>query len=200
MSPVFYLLAGPNGAGKSTLYRAAVASGLIPADIEFVNADLHEARALQHLRDPRQRSEQARQWADTRRNQLLHAGQSFVSETVFSHPSKVALLREARAAGFLVVLLVVCVDDPRQLPGRVNQRVAQGGHAVPHDRILSRYPRTLEHLRTAVPEADLCLLFDTTAHAGQDIVAPRLVARLRRGALSFEAPDLPTWAARLLGR
>ncbi len=46
LRPAFYLLARPNGAGKSTLYRAALASGLIPADLEFVDADLHEAQAL----------------------------------------------------------------------------------------------------------------------------------------------------------
>jgi len=81
-SPVFYLLAGPNGAGKSSLYRAAVAEGLIPADAEFVNADVHEAAHLQHVTDPQARSEQARQWADGRRAELLRSGQSFVSETV----------------------------------------------------------------------------------------------------------------------
>ncbi|AOS79550.1 MULTISPECIES: zeta toxin family protein [Hydrogenophaga] len=198
MSPVFYLLAGPNGAGKSTLYRSAVASGLIPADIEFVNADLHEASALGHISDARQRSTEARRWADARREQLLHAGQSFVSETVFSHPSKVELMRAARAAGFQVVLLVVCVDDPKQLPDRVAQRVEQGGHTVPADRILARYPRTLEHLAQAVPLADLSLLFDTTARRGQDIVPPRLVARLRRGVPTFTLDPLPRWAQGLL--
>ena len=200
MSPVFYLLAGPNGAGKSTLYRSAVASGLIPADIEFVNADLHEAQSLGHIADARQRSTEARRWADARREQLLRAGQSFVSETVFSHPSKVELLRAAQAAGFQVVLLVVCVDDARQLLTRVTQRVEQGGHTVPPERILARYPRTLEHLATAVPLADLALLFDTTAARGQDIVPPRLVARLRRGTPTFRQTPLPRWAEALVTR
>ena len=98
--PVFYLLAGPNGAGKSTLYRALVLAGTIPATAEFVNADLHEATQLQHITNPEQRSEQARQWADARRAALLQAGQSFVSETVFSHASKLALIQEAQNAGF----------------------------------------------------------------------------------------------------
>lgn len=200
MSPVVYLLAGPNGAGKSTLYRSAVASGLIPIDAEFVNADLHEARALTHITDARQRSESARRWADERRAQLLRAEQTFVSETVFSHPSKIELLHQSQVAGFQVMLLVVCVDDPHQLPQRVDQRVAQGGHAVPHERILARYPRTLDNLARAAPVADLCLLFDTTGQRVQDIVAPRLVARLRRGVVRFEAPVLPRWARSVLGR
>ena len=137
---------------------------------------------------------------DARREQLLRAGQSFVSETVFSHPSKIELLRAARAAGFQVVLLVVCVDDPKPLPERLAQRVEQGGHAVPPDRILARYPRTLQHLTEAVPLADLCLLFDTTARRGQDIVPPRLVARLRRGVPTFTQDPMPRWALGMLRR
>ena len=73
MVPVFFLLAGPNGAGKSTLYRAAIDSGLLPPEAEFVNADLYEAQALQHVTSAQARSLLARQWADTRREQLLAA-------------------------------------------------------------------------------------------------------------------------------
>ncbi|MFW2357802.1 AAA family ATPase [Hydrogenophaga sp.] len=193
--PVFYLLAGPNGAGKSTLYRAAVAERLIPADIEFVNADLFEAAELTQVVDPKARSEQARLWADRRRAALLAAGRSFVSETVFSHPSKLQLMKDARAAGFRTVLLVVCVDDAQQLVRRVAQRVREGGHAVPPDRILARYPRTLVHLKDAVRLADLALLYDTS---GAAIQPPRLVARCRRGLPPVVPGKLPTWAAGVL--
>jgi predicted ABC-type ATPase len=126
--PVFYLLAGPNGAGKSTLYRALALAGTIPESAEFVNADLHEAQHLQHIAPPQARSEQARQWADARRAALLSAGQSFVSETVFSHASKLALIEQAQAKGFFVMLLVVALDQPEHLLERVAQRVAEGGH------------------------------------------------------------------------
>ena len=95
--PVFYLLAGPNGAGKSTLYKALVLSGTIPNTAEFVNADLYEAAHLQHIANDQARSEQARLWADGRRVELLRASLSFVSETVFSHASKLALIEEAQA-------------------------------------------------------------------------------------------------------
>lgn len=193
--PVFYLLAGPNGAGKSTLYRAAVAEGLIPAGLEFVNADLFEANHLADVADPKVRSERARQWADQRRAVLLTAGRSFVSETVFSHPSKLQLMRDARSAGYHTALLVVCVDDPRQLVRRVAQRVREGGHAVPPDRILARYPRTLEHLNKAVRMADLALLYDTS---GAAIQPPRLVARCRRGQPPVVPGKLPAWAVTVL--
>ena len=197
-SPVFYLLAGPNGAGKSTLYRSAVAQGLIPAEAEFVNADLHEAAHLQHVADLAERSRQARQWADARRAQCLADGRSFASETVFSHTSKLDLMSAAQRVGFAVVLLVVCVDDPQQLLGRVSQRVEEGGHPVPPERVLSRYPRTVRHLSVAVRRADLALIYDTSLPPDQVFQPPRLVARLRGGELLWQADPLPGWARRVL--
>lgn len=197
-APVFYLLAGPNGAGKSTLYRAAVSEGLIPAAAEFINADLHEAAYLQHVSEPAERSRQARLWADARRVQCLADGRSLASETVFSHTSKLDLMAAAKRAGFAVVLLVVCVDDPQQLLGRVAQRVEEGGHPVPPERVLSRYPRTVRHLGVAVRRADLALLYDTSQPPGEDFQPPRLVARLRTGALVWQVDALPEWAQRVL--
>ena len=78
-----------------------------------------QAAHLQHIADPQLCSEQARQWADERRAELLKAGQSFVSETVFSHESKLALIQEAQAKGFFVMLLVVALDQPERLLARV---------------------------------------------------------------------------------
>ncbi|MGS5086896.1 AAA family ATPase [Hydrogenophaga sp. A37] len=195
---VFYLLAGPNGAGKSTLYRSAVAQGLIPAEAEFVNADLHEAAHLQQVGDPAERSRQARQWADARRAQCLAEGKSFASETVFSHTSKLDLMSAAQRVGFAVVLLVVCVDDPQQLLGRVSQRVEEGGHPVPPERVLARYPRTVRHLGVAVRRADLALLYDTSLPPDQVFQPPRLVARWRGGERVWQADPLPAWARRVL--
>ncbi|AOW13529.1 hypothetical protein LPB72_10970 [Hydrogenophaga crassostreae] len=192
--PVFYLLAGPNGAGKSTLYKAAVAEGLIPGSAPFVNADLHEAVALQHIADPIKRSKAARAWADAERSRCLKVGKSFASETVFSHTSKLDLMAAAKRAGFAVVLLVVCVDDPEMLLGRVARRVKEGGHPVPPERILSRYPRTVRHLSVAVRRADLALLYDTSAPPGEMVQAPRLVARLRGSELAWQIDHLPAWA------
>ena len=199
--PVFFLLAGPNGAGKSTLFRAAVAEGLIPAEAKFVNADLFEAAHLQHIGNPQLRSEQAREWADGRRAELLEAGQSFVSETVFSHESKLALIEHAQHCGFAVVLLGVCLDDPKRLLARVQQRVQEGGHAVPGERILARYPRTLSHLARAVRLADLALLYDTGgANDETDKVYPPVRVAVCRGQETRRlVKRLPKWAKLVLG-
>ncbi len=196
MKPVFYLLAGPNGAGKSTLYKALLAAGKVPADAEFVNADLYEAEHVQHIADLQQRSEAARLWADQRRADLLAAGKSLVSETVFSHESKLALIQEAQAQGFLVMLLVVCMDHPEKLLARVRQRVGEGGHDVPAERILARYPRSLANLRQAVRLADAALLHDSgTVQPGTH----RLIAACEGGRTQVLHEPQPVWARQVLG-
>jgi len=193
--PVFYLLAGPNGAGKSTLYRALALAGTIPTAAEFVNADLHEAANLPHIAEPEQRSARARQWADARRAELLQAGQSFVSETVFSHESKLALIQEAQAKGFFIMLLVVALDQPERLLARVAQRVTEGGHAVPPERILARYPRTLAHLTQAVRLADAAILYDSADVTPGTHTA---VATCKGDWTQELMQPMPEWARRVL--
>jgi predicted ABC-type ATPase len=193
--PVFYLLAGPNGAGKTTLYQALVLAGVIPAEAEFVNADQYEAVHLQHIADAQARSKEAQRWAEARRAELLQAGHSFVSETVFSHASKLALIAEAQAQDFFVMLLVVALDEPERLLERVAQRVREGGHTVPDERILARYPRTLSHLVQAVRAADAAVLYDS-----QDITpgTHTAVALCKKAWTQELMQPLPAWAQRIL--
>jgi predicted ABC-type ATPase len=193
--PIFHLLAGPNGAGKSTLYRALVASGSISKQFEFVNADLHEQSHLPHIADLQKRSEAARDWADKRRETLLSKKTSFVSETVFSHESKLALIAQAQAMGFDVVLYVVSLDNPQRLLARVSQRVREGGHHVPAQRILARYPRTMDNLKKAVRLADLALVYDAidVEHGGH-----LLVAVCEQEQTSWLVKEPPLWARNLL--
>ncbi len=191
----FHLLAGPNGAGKSTLYRALVREGILGPPLEFVNADLHERAHLQHIANPQERSEAARAWAEARRAALFAARTPFASETVFSHPSKLALIEEAQRHGYTVALYIVALDDPARLLDRVAQRMREGGHPVPPERILARYPRTLAHLARAVPLADVAYLYDATEVAEG---GPRLVAIRTATATTALVDAMPPWAQRML--
>ena len=193
--PIFHLLAGPNGAGKSTLYRALVGTGGIAKTLEFVNADLYEKSHLQHIADLQARSEAARDWADYRREVLLKAKTSFVSETVFSHESKLALITQAQATGFDVILYVVSVDDPQRLLARVSQRVREGGHHVPADRILQRYPRTMANLKKAVCLANLAFIYDA---AETEQGAHLMVAMCEKTQTNLLVSKLPAWVDLLL--
>ena len=194
--PVFHLLAGPNGAGKSTLFRALVRDGIIGADLTFVNADLHERDHLQHIADPEQRSSAARHWADAQRAAKLLAKESFASETVFSHESKLALIEEAIAHGYVVALYIVALDDPQRLLARVQRRVSEGGHDVPADRILARYPRTLENLSKAVRIATVAYLYESREiEAG----GHQLVAMCQGEKVTGFVEGVPGWVGKILG-
>lgn len=194
--PVLHLLAGPNGAGKSTLYRALVRDDLISADLVFVNADLFERDQLQHITDAAQRSEAARHWADAERAARLGGGESFVSETVFSHESKLALIDDAIAQDYVVALYVVALDDPQRLLARVQRRVSEGGHAVPPDKILARYPRTLENLSKAVGLASVAYLYEAREF---EEGGPYMVAMCQGAKVTVFVDDLPRWARMVLG-
>jgi predicted ABC-type ATPase len=51
--------------------------------------------------------------------------------------------------------------------GRIRYRVSQGGHAVPEDKIVSRYYRSLELLIPAIKSTNRAFIFDNSGE-GQD--------------------------------
>jgi len=84
--------------------------------------------------------------ADFIRHQLLKEKETFTFETVLSHPSKIEFLKQARAKGFKTYLYFICTVDPSINIARVAQRVMEGGHNVPADKIKKRYAESLELL------------------------------------------------------
>ena len=121
-SPVLHILAGPNGAGKSTFVRSI----LRPiTHLQFVNADVIAAE-----RWPGQESihaYEASAAASAARDECVRHHASFITETVFSHPSKIDLLQQCITAGYIVNLHVILVPEELSVM-RVAQRVAEGGH------------------------------------------------------------------------
>lgn len=96
------------------------------------------------------------------RRSLLKQKATFTLETVMSHPSKVELLRQAQAAGYRTYLYYVATDDPAINISRVRNRVKLGGHAVPEDRIVSRYHRSLALLWDAIQLTNRAYVFDNS--------------------------------------
>ena len=91
---------------------------------------------------------------------------------------------------------MVALDEPSRLLSRVAQRVREGGHAVPPERILARYPRTLENLTQAVHRANVSYLYDAAEVTG---TGPQLVAVCTPHETTALVPHLPRWAQRLVG-
>jgi predicted ABC-type ATPase len=182
--PFLLVIAGPNGAGKTTLIsyilRHNVDFGMFISPDEIAPG----IRAV----DDEVRFRRAQREADALRENCIRQRMSFRTETVMSHPSKLELMQQAKANGFSVTLFFVGVDHPSISIARVRQRVAQGGHAVPEDRIVARYHRTMVLLAHAVLAADRGLIFDnsTPGDAPEQVGAGLYVAAeasLRRGSL-----------------
>jgi len=177
--PGLVVVAGPNGSGKSSLIAVLRENRRIDFGT-YINADDIEL-GLKQFGDPQSRSREAQRLADAQRSSCLASKTTFSFETVMSHPSKTALMDEARAAGFQVTLFFVAVNDPGLNVIRVGQRVSLGGHSVPEDRIVSRYARTLALLPRALLFCDEAVLFDNTATGA----GPQPVAGVMRSAEGF---------------
>jgi predicted ABC-type ATPase len=93
---------------------------------------------------------------------FLETGKSFCLETVMSHPSKVALLEQAKRFGFKTYLYFVFTDDPRLNIRRIRSRVESGGHDVKKEKIKPRYERSLGYVADAVKTADVSFLVDNS--------------------------------------
>ena len=169
--PVLNLVVGPHGAGKSTLYEYLI----LPRHpgLTLIDADLGHAA-----------------------HELLRTGQPFVAESAFWQPEAPALIADARALGYEVVLWCLALDEPRKLLTRVNQRTREGGPLRPSHEVLERFPRTLENIRRAVRMAELVFLMDAAdAHDG----GPRLIASLSLGQMHLHTALRPRWVEKVLG-
>ena len=181
--PIAFVLAGHNGSGKSTLWNQRLAPWL---QIPLINADRLTASILPE-RDPE--SGQLPKWAqqlrdDDLRWQLLSQGavaaivhlvmahkMPFATETVFSHwkqrsdgtvESKADLILELRKAGYYVILIFVGLANAEISALRVSQRWQEGGHNVPLEKIVHRFPRTQKAIGHAAPLANMTIMFDNS--------------------------------------
>jgi predicted ABC-type ATPase len=196
--PLVLVLAGPNGSGKTTLqeqYRAdAVDLGLPSAAPElYINPDvIRRSPEIKALRGSALDLDLAAQNAAyLRRQELMAAGESFVFETVMSHPSRLVELEQLREKGYQVVLAFVATRDPDINVRRVNYRVFSGtttGHDVPEDRVRARYARTLALLPAAIELADETFIYDNSI----DLAPSTLQATVQR---DTGETDTLRWAA-----
>ncbi|WP_045820834.1 zeta toxin family protein [Williamsia herbipolensis] len=166
--PVLHVVVGPNGAGTSTLYELV----LEPiTHLPLVNADGTAAdEPIESLAERR----------------------SLVLETVFSHPSKLELIRSAASAGYLITMHVVIV--PVELTvARVLNGVEQGGRSVPESKIRERHARLWMLVREAIGLVDHAYAYDNTTAKNPF----RVVARFDRGRMVGEA-TWPAWTPEVL--
>ena len=101
--------------------------------------------------------------ADFLRKKLLSENKKFSFETVFSHSSKLEIMKSAIKAGYKVYLYFVSTESPEINKYRVKKvRVKEGGHDVPEDKIETRYYRSLNLLYEAAQLSYHTFFFDNS--------------------------------------
>jgi len=183
-----WILAGGNGAGKSTFYKTR----LEPLGLPFINADIL-AKQL-YPEQAEQRSYEAAKIAELMRVQLLQQGRTFCFETVFSHPSKIDFVAQAKAMGYEIVLVFIHLDAVSLNQARVAQRVSEGGHSVPADKVSSRIPRVMKNIQQALPLFEHCYLLDNSRMDDPF----QQIAEIHNGNVLLKTASVPEWAKNLL--
>lgn len=180
--PEIVILVGGNGSGKTTYYNTFLAESGLP----FINADIIAKKQFGDRAEAR--SADAAKMAEDTRNRLLDARESFCFETVFSHVSKVDFLVQAKAVGYTIKMVAIYTASEDLNVARVAQRVGEGGHSVPEEKIRERIPRTYLHIGAALEHCDEFVLLDNSSFE-----TPYVVKLVKKGddfvTLNGDLPD-----------
>ncbi|MBI6702014.1 zeta toxin family protein [Pseudomonas viridiflava] len=126
--------------------------------------------------------------SDFIRHKLLDRMESFTFETVMSSPDKVSFMKLAQQRGYRTYLYFVATESVEININRVANRVDDGGHPVPEDKIRQRYKRSLELLPSAVSTSNRAYIFD---NSGEKSVC---LAEITEGTdLQYRVEDMPDW-------
>ena len=115
---------------------------------------------------------------------------------MFSDPvgDKLAFLKQTAQSGYAVVLCFIGIADANTSEQRVAMRVSQGGHDVPTEKLIARFPRTLANLSAALRELLCVVVFDN-----DDLRTPfRQVAVFVNGRSLLLKQPVPSWLLPLL--
>jgi predicted ABC-type ATPase len=169
--PRFLIIAGPNGSGKSTAYEQSVVE-LRGRAFRIINPDLlakrlQDAESLSADEAGVEAVRRIEAWLET----SILAGHSVGVETVLSTAKYRRLVEKAKRLGFEIQLIYVLLESVELNVDRVALRVRRGGHAVPEDKIRSRYERSLAQLGWFFTQSDLALIYDNSG------ASPRLVGQ-----------------------
>lgn len=157
-SPLCTIIAGPNGAGKTTFAMKYLPK--IAGCLNFINAD-EIARGLSPL-DVEAAQIQASRIFLGAIEEKIRRRESFAFETTLSGIAYLPKIRQWRQNGWRVELFYLWIPSAVFSAKRVEYRVRQGGHNIPSDAILRRYPRSIANLFRYAPECDKVNCYDNS--------------------------------------
>lgn len=168
--PMVLVFAGPNGSGKSTITEYLDTIG------EYTNAD-------DVVKSTGMNNREAAEFVDKKRYDSISQRKDFTFETVLSSEYKLNILRKAKEEGYFIKCIFFLTVDPLINVARVAARVAQGGHDVEKEKIVSRYEKSLKNIKVLMELCDILHVYDNT-------IEPTRIVRKRKEDISIFANDL----------
>jgi predicted ABC-type ATPase len=158
--PNCYIIGGPNGAGKTTFAMRHLPR--MTGCSNFVNADMI-AKGLSPLNPDKAQLAAGRVFLTEIRKHIAEK-KDFAFETTLSGRGYVKLLKQLRAESWRIVLYYLWIPSAEFSKERVRERVAHGGHDIPDEAIVRRYPRTTKNLfELYAPLCDELFFYDNSA-------------------------------------
>lgn len=190
--PVLAVIAGPNGSGKTTITEELLQHRWLEG-CTYINPD-NIARDLGDWNDPKL-SLRAACIAEEERERLLRERGSIAFETVFSAPDKLDYLRRAHEAGYFIRLFFISTSCPSINAARITRRYLQGGHAVPIEKIVSRYYKSIQQCVDSVQLLDRLDVFDNSTDGHQLWIRLLKYGPGKRLKTFIQDDAMPSWAA-----
>ena len=154
--PICYIIAGPDGAGKTTFALQYLPK--IVSCNNFINAD-EIAKGVSPLNFEACLLQASKIFLQAL-NKKLENKKNFAFETTLSGRSYLTKIPEWQKDGWKIVLIYLFIPSAEFSALRVQQRFEQGGHNVPADAIVRRYPKSVKNLFLYSEVCDQTLCFN----------------------------------------
>lgn len=186
------VIAGVNGAGKSSIIGSAIRHHgghyFNPDEVarEIMNTDkcnLAEANSKAWKRGYEMLCEAVRDDLD------------YVFETTLGGNSVPEQLRRACESGISVRILYCGLESPELHIQRVAERVINGGHDIPEEKIRQRWTNSIYNLGTMIPKCDQIKIYDNSTHLEDGKPSPKLLFSMsNRNFKTTPHKEIPDWA------
>jgi len=176
--PIFTLIAGINGAGKSTSYdymdddeKTALGPRINPDELTLelgsIVAGGKEASKI--------------------RRRFLFENITFHQETTLTGKSILKIIDQAKKQGYRLNLIYVGLNSVDLAIERVRYRAVNGGHDIPKQDIIRRYPDSLKNLSEQIHKFDSVRIMDNTTEF-------TTVFQVINGRVVSAESSVPKWA------
>lgn len=191
--PELIVIAGPNGSGKTTVTQQFLhhewSEGVV-----YINPD-QVAKDVFGDWNSKEAVLNAANYCAEWRERCLRERVSFVFETVFSAEDKVDFVLKAKQSGFFIRIFFIATEHPSINAARITNRVMEGGHSVPIEKIITRYYKSIFNCETIADKVDRLYIYDNSI----DGRMARPLFRLTDGVLGkMYVNEVPEWARHIL--